>query len=334
MTTTGITNQELSVQAYRFRYRVLPGGSPVVLNRHKGSALRGALFNSLRQVGCSRRDLPTCHNCPLVKVCPVSSLLATVDDESERGADVPRPFAIQPPLDDKNVYQPDDDLEFGLTLFGKSDALLPYLLVALERLDKSGLGARSEPENKSGSWQRGRLRLEEVAARHPLTGREELLYTNGAYRDVTLEPLDAAWVLREIAGVPADAACLLRFNFETPTRLVADGKMLHRPNLSVLVQRLIERYESYAGSFTPSERAELLAVAQNGRLIEDRTQWEEVRGYSHRQKQEVRLSGFTGEAVYAGQLRMLLPLLIWGQALHVGKSATKGCGRYRLRFFY
>lgn len=320
---------EFSAQSYRFRYRVL---SRVTLNKHKGSALRGTLFHSLRNVGCTRQEFTTCHKCPLVKSCAVSFLLATVDEESERGVDAPRPFTINAPLEDKNIYQPGEVLEFGLTLFAHSNDYLPHLLVALDRLDKVGLGAATQ--NARGDWERGRVRLEQVIACHPLgTQPEVLLYEiSGSFRDVALNPLSESSVQAQLKALSSDSVCLARLNFETPVKLVSEGRFLHRPNFKVLIHRLIERYESYAGKFEPEQRSRLLELAESVRLIEDRTRWEDVRGYSHRQGQEVRLSGFVGTAIFAGRLAPLLPLLIWGQVLHVGKATTKGNGRYSLQY--
>ena len=45
---------------------------------------------------CTSKDQPTCADCPLAQVCPVSSLVAPLRNEPQRGRDWPRPFAIRP----------------------------------------------------------------------------------------------------------------------------------------------------------------------------------------------------------------------------------------------
>src|SRR5437016_5182754 len=88
--TASLTAQQLRI--------TLRAQDTVVLNEHKGSALRGALFHALRGPArpaadgytgfCTNKAAPTCAACPLVAVCPVSLLVSTLDPESDRGQDV------------------------------------------------------------------------------------------------------------------------------------------------------------------------------------------------------------------------------------------------------
>src|SRR2546428_6556019 len=88
------------------------------LNEHTGAALRGAFFEALWGRFCVNKQAQTCADCPLVNACPVSSLVAPLRDEAPRGRDVPRPYAIRPPVDQARTLKPGDQFSFGLTLFG------------------------------------------------------------------------------------------------------------------------------------------------------------------------------------------------------------------------
>ncbi|HEX2914064.1 MAG TPA: CRISPR system precrRNA processing endoribonuclease RAMP protein Cas6 [Chloroflexia bacterium] len=320
-----------TAQTFEFRCEVAEG-APVTLNQHKGSALRGALFNSLRKVGCSRQELSSCRPCSLVEVCPVSFLLATVDEEGKRGGDVPRPFAIRPPVGSQNIFQPGDRLDWGLTLFAGSVGFLPYLIVGLQELERDGLGAKSE--YRPGRWGRGRLRVREIIARNPLSGETQSLFEIGKKSVLPPEiPVTPDQVAALCQGAP-DTIYRLCFTFHTPMRLVAEGKPLAYPQFPVLAQRLIERLSSLSATFGGSElsldfemlMAEACAVVE----VERRVKWEAVRGYSNRQHQDLSLGGFVGEATFMGKVPNLLPLLVWGQLTHAGKDATKGNGWYSL----
>lgn len=324
-----VTTQEFWAQRLQFRCEVI---SPIVLNQHKGSALRGVLFNSLRKVGCSHQDLTTCKPCPLVEVCPVSFLLATVDQAGRRGSDVPRPFAIQPPLGRDNLFQPGDRFDFGITLFARSVNFLPYLVVALQELEREGLGAKSE--HSPGRWRRGTLRVREIVALNPLSGQEQTLFKVGERR---VQPPDLAVTASQVAervGPPSNELRKIRFTFHTPTRLVAQGKPLTYPHFPTLVQRLIERLTSlsleYGGTELELDYKNLMEEAKEVVLAESRVEWAEVRSYSRRQDQDISLGGFVGHATYIGRFNNLLPLLVWGELTHVGKDATKGNGWYSL----
>jgi len=96
-----------------------------------GVALRGAFFEALWGRFCVNKEALTCASCPLVHACPVSSLVAPLRDEAPRGRDVPRPYAIRPPVDHVRTFKPGDSFEFGLTLFGCRLDLFPYVAMAL-----------------------------------------------------------------------------------------------------------------------------------------------------------------------------------------------------------
>ncbi|MEI7556906.1 CRISPR system precrRNA processing endoribonuclease RAMP protein Cas6 [Candidatus Chlorohelix sp.] len=321
---------EFSAQVFEFRFEV---AERVVLNQHKGAALRGALFHAIRKVGCSCLELTSCRPCPLVEACPVSFLLATVDDDGKRGGDVPRPFVINPPLEAKNIYEVGDTFNFGLTLFARSVKFLPYLVVGLQQMEREGLGVKYE--SSPGRWRRGSLRLRNIAALNPLSGEEQILFKIGNRAiEAPNKPTTHSEVLAITKSNGADQVYKLRFNFLTPTRLIKEGKPLSRPDLPILTQRLVERLSSLSSEYGKHELVldydSLLREASEMTLVEDRTYWGEVRSYSNRQQQDLSLSGFMGEVTYLGRAGKLIPLLLWGQLTHVGKDATKGNGWYSL----
>ena len=321
---------EFSAQVFEFRFEV---AERVVLNQHKGAALRGALFYAIRKVGCSCLELTSCRPCPLVEACPVSFLLATVDDDGKRGGDVPRPFVINPPLEAKNIYEVGDTFNFGLTLFARSVKFLPYLVVGLQQMEREGLGVKYE--SSPGRWRRGSLRLHEITTMNPLSGEAQTLFKIGNRAiEAPNKPTTHSEVLAITKSAGATPVYKLRFNFLTPTRLIKEGKPLSRPDLPVLLQRLVERLSSLSSEYGKHELGldfeVLLKEASELVLVEDRTHWEDVRSYSNRQQQDLSLSGFVGEVTYLGRASNLLPLFIWGQVTHVGKDATKGNWWYAL----
>ncbi len=307
----------------------------IVLNEHKGSALRGALFDALRKRSCVRLELASCHPCELVPVCPISALVATVDPEWERGADPPRPFAIDPPLEELTQYKAGDQFEFGLTVFGSAARLLPYLVLALGDAGKAGLGRRYLDE---GFWTQGRYEVRQVELANPFSGEVECLY------DAASDGQRGAPLFRSPAnGVePAHVAAFVErlpthqervtLEFLTPTRLVRKGELLARFELPAFLQRLRERLRALERRYGSGEPAADQPEAAEVEVVDNTTCWHEVRGYSRRQRRALPVGGFTGSVTLAGNLQPLLPLLAWGQLTHVGKDATKGNGWYRLRF--
>lgn len=192
----------------------------VELNEHQGSALRGALFHALRHRFCAfaRQPEAECNACALAQTCPVATLVSTLDPEHLRGQDRPRPFTIQPPIqngewqmaneesssthhllihpslipnspftghywereDGTGVfrYEPGETLTFGLTLYAGAMTLFPYVVLALQELALGGLGRRCEQDD--GRWRRGRLQVREIWAENPLTGARQPVLRQGS----------------------------------------------------------------------------------------------------------------------------------------------------------
>ncbi len=314
--------------------------TPILLGAHQGSAIRGALFHSLRgrpeRPGfCVEPARPTCRGCPALAGCPVSFLLATVDDEGRRGGDVPRPYVVEAPRDGRERYEPGEPFRFGVTVFARALALFPYVVVAARRMEEEGIG-RSTPDAR-GRYRPGRFRIERIVTANPLTGEEQVVLQRG--HDLVRVPgvpvtheqvLGRADELARAWDSPREGR--LTVEFRSPTRLVEGGLPLRRPEFRPLLQRLIERlsslWEEYGHEELPIDFGGLMASAGRVRLVEAETRWLEVRGYSTRQAAPKYLNGFVGRATFEGELGPCLPWLVWGEQVHVGKDAVKGCGSY------
>jgi hypothetical protein len=303
--------------------------SPIALNEHQGSALRGALFHALYDRFCVNKAARECAACPLVQSCPIATLMATWRPDGERGANVPRPYTIEPPLNSSHTYRAGDTLRWGLTLFADALQLIPYIVLGVQALEEEGLGkALRQPD---GAWRRGRLVVDEIAEIHPWTGQRQVLYQRGAriMRTPSLA-ITAADIASRVATMPKEQ---FQLTFLTPTRLIDNGRLLHRPLFRPIFQRLLERLSSLSKHFssTPLEDVrELLGTALDVRVVEDRTRWIELQSYSSRQRRSTPMGGFIGSATFAGDIKHALPLLIWGELTHVGKDAVKGNGWYTL----
>ncbi|MGQ9682591.1 MAG: CRISPR system precrRNA processing endoribonuclease RAMP protein Cas6 [Anaerolineae bacterium] len=305
--------------------------TPVSLNEHQGSALRGALYHGLRAF-CAQRERTTCAGCLVLGVCPVAALVSTLDPEGVRGQDLPRPYVLEPPLDRRTRLAPGERLTFGLTLLGAALPLFPYVVQALRRLEEIGLG------KGAAGGRRGRVRLVEAWAANPLSGeRQPVLHAGETIVQMPDVPVTAEQVRAVAAHWPR---ARLALQFLTPTRLMAEGRLVRRPEFGILFHRLWQRVADLAdcrslsgGSAAerqPPDPYRLVGLARQVRLVRDGTHWVELESYSTRQGRATPIGGFVGRATYEGDLEPFLPWLVWGQVLHVGKDAVKGNGWYRL----
>ncbi len=320
----------------RFACRVR---TPILLNPHKGSAFRGALFHALRgdegrgNGFCINKPEQFCHRCPHHRVCPISALLATVDDDGQRGVDVPRPYTIEPPVGTQTRYEPGDYLDFGLTLFANGLDLFPYVIVAVRDLEEGGIGlARPENGGRDG-WRRGRFTVERIVAENSLT-RQEQPVTQAGDELVTVPDVPITHQHVQAVANAAGEIDRLTLEFLTPMRLIDQGRLVHRPAFLPLVLRLLERLTAlsthYGGSVLPFDYDTLLPLANEVRVERDDTQWIELESYSTRTHARSPIGGFAGSVTFTGPLTQFLPWFIWGQFTHVGKDAVKGNGLYRV----
>lgn len=369
--------------------------TPIELDDHQGSALRGMLFNALRGPSrnpalgfCTQRHLTACADCALVAVCPVAGLVATMNPQAERGRDVPRPYAIVPPLTGQTRYEAGETFTFGLTLFGEALNLFPYVVMALKQAGPGGLGKKLKRPQSSGEQtsqvsktyeerpRRGRFSLHSAQAVNLLTGEvQDILRADSPQVQQPALPVTEAQVIetsRQLLSQPTNHATnghhgpwqqrgvsegLVRLGlvFKTPTRIIQRKQLLKQPDFSPIFHRLLDRLIDLRREFAPvaaptssialwpiddpdgrrttddERRAknELLALADQVELIDDQTAWQEVTSYSARRRTRTPISGFVGQAVYEAPRavwKVLLPYVVWGTIIHVGKNAVKGDG--------
>jgi hypothetical protein len=299
------------------------------LPEHTGSSLRGAFFEALWGRFCVNKQAPTCVDCPLVNACSVSSLVAPLRNEAPRGRDVPRPYAIRPPVEHARTLKPGDQFSFGLTLFGCRLDLFPYVAMALQFMAQSGIGRRTQENN----WRRGRFTVDEIQASNLLSGETKLVQAPASNR-VIVPDLPTTWIDAEAlaATLPSDRVTL---HFLTPLRLTDQQKLVKHSLLRPLVERLLERHDflasEYGGqTFACDERNHLIELASAAEVLQDTTTWEDVSSYSRRQGKSTPIGGLMGAITFGGNLRPLLPLLAWGMVLQAGKDTTKGNGVYSM----
>src|SRR5258706_4711188 len=245
------------------------------LNEHAGAALRGAFFEALWGRFCVNKQAPTCADCPLVNASPVSSLVAPLRNEAPRGRDVPRPYAMRPPVEHARTLKRGDQFSFGLTLFGCRLDLFPYVAMALQLMAASGIGLRTQEND----WRRGRFTVDEIQAINLLSGETNLVQASASTR-VIVPDLPTTWADAEAlaAILPSNRVTL---HFLTPLRLTDQQKLVKHSLLRPLVERLLERHDflasEYGGqAFACDERNHLIELAAAAEVLQGKTPWEDV----------------------------------------------------------
>ncbi len=288
-----------------------------------GSNLRGALLGVMRRAVCAGDPNDPAH----VAVCPVCWLAAA----NERPGVERRGYALVPPLGVPEPLEAGDPFAFHLTLFGDAIRYLPYFLLAIPEVGRVGVGPG---RGKFALWRVWAERLLEEA--HAVLREGENTVYPPEKAEGHAEITRAAETLLE--QMATDGA-RLRLHFHTPLRLIYRGRLLKAPDFGVFFARLLERLDHLSvqhagGSPRPPEAREALWEAANRvRLVRDETRWVEVSSGSRRLGRRTWISGLVGSATYAAPAETwekLLPWLLWGQIVQVGKDTAKGNGFYSL----
>jgi hypothetical protein len=345
--------------AHHLRF-TLKAETAIELDSQQGSAFRGMLFNALRgpknnpALGfCTQRQLTTCAGCALVAACPVAGLVSTLNPRAERGRDVPRPYAIVPSRFGQTRYEPDELFSFGLTLFGDALNLFPYVVMALRQAGPNGLGKRLRRPEAKNRYLRGRFAVQSAQSINLLTGEvQDILEAGSTLVQQPLLPVTHAQIVEtgqqllstggngSANGRPGGSidSLPITVQFITPARIVNRGQLVKTPYFSPLFHRLLDRLillEREYGDQALAEPAEvldknaLLALGDRVELLNHNTRWLDVWSRSARQGKKTPISGFVGPATYRATREIwetLLPYLLWGSVIHVGKNAVKGDG--------
>ncbi len=307
----------LSLAKYRFHCRAL---TPIVLPRYAGSTWRGAFGHALRRTVCVTGK-PECGDCLLRRNCAYSYLFETPPPDEARMLRkypaAPHPFMIHPEASHGARYQEGDAFTVDLSLIGRGNAQLPYVVHGWQVMGGQGVGQG-----------RGQFNLETVSQQDQ-DGSWQGIYRHGTGR---LNPLSAA----SVAEMPKPGG-LWSLIFETPVRiqhqehLMGPDAFQFRGFLAALLRRLSLLCYFHGETVMEIDFRGLLEQAETIRPKATTLHWYDWERYSNRQKTRMRMGGLLGKVVFEGSdLSPFWPWLVAGQRFHVGKGAVMGLGGYRL----
>ncbi|EFO79708.1 hypothetical protein OSCT_2393 [Oscillochloris trichoides DG-6] len=297
------------------------------LPAYKGGMLRGGFGYAFQRIACSAACRSGSQPCPTSNPCPFRIVFET-PRPTEGGAlhdlrDIPRPFVLGPPADQRTRYAAGEVLEFDLTLIGRGADYLPYFILSFEELGRMGLGR---------DMARARLeRVEIMPAWHPVgavvyqDGRS-LLGGSGLPPPVTT----SADIVRKAGDLPSR----LRLDLRTPLRIKQRGELLRSLDPVALIQAACWRIDALAtfygaGPWGVSYRPLVEAASQIG-VEHAQTGWHEWQRTSTRghEPKTMQLGGLLGHATLTGVNEALRAVLLLGSLVHVGKACVFGHGGY------
>lgn len=313
-----LVQPRLPLARYRLHFEAL---AEVRLPHFAGSTWRGALGHALKNLVCVTR-LPECAPCALLHVCAHAYLFETPPpayaEKMRKYPAVPHPFVLNPPVGSLELPA-GAGYVLDLTLLGHGNRHLPYLVHALERAGRSGIGKGRAPLELRG------------VERETRPGSNAWLRIHEPGGAVENPPVASC-------AIPEPPAQPFRVELTTPVRLRREGRPL-RPNtfqFADLFGNLLRRISmlSYFHTDQPLETdfAGLTAAARQITPLECQLEWRPWNRYSARQKAAVAMDGLIGHVVLpANELEPFWPYLWLGQYVHAGAGTSMGQGRLVIR---
>lgn len=270
------------------------------LPSYLGSALRGVIGQALLQT-----DKNAC-----------AFLYRNGEDALHTGQVVVKPYMIVPPeiCRPQTVIKRGENIEFEFLMFGSAVQYVSSLILALEKINRFGLGARRYPfsllkiinsQTKRFIWRNGKCLLSNV------------------------DPVAVScYELQDVTGV------ILKIC--TPLRIRHGGTLIKEISFQTLIRNIVNRItaitERYGGWTDRAEAEKIQWLAAEVRTVREELRVERMERYSNRINGKMDFSGLMGEVEYEGELSPFVPWLCAAQVLHIGRNTTFGMGKIEVYF--
>ncbi|MCX7926526.1 MAG: CRISPR system precrRNA processing endoribonuclease RAMP protein Cas6 [Candidatus Omnitrophica bacterium] len=289
----------------------------VSLPFYKGATLRGGFGITFKKICCVVNLASECNRCAYKSRCVYAYIFETAplpeSNKLKKLKEIPRPFIIEPPLNNKSRYNNGEIFEFNLLLIGKAISYLPYFILTFKELGDIGLGKKM-----------AKFKLRKVC---DFKG-EVIFDSQDNIIKMNTTKIDIFAFINKFELKDEQ----ITLDFLTPTRIKIKNDLIVKPEFFMVIKSLMHRLSALSYFHCNTELAVdynlLISVAKNIKIKNENLRWVEWERYSTRQDVRMKLGGFTGRVTYEGTFKLFLPFLILGQFTHIGKNCTFGLGKY------
>lgn len=296
---------------------------PLVLPPYKGSTLRGGFGYAFRRVVCAIKD-KECKDCILKEKCVYSYVFETPPPLNtkimRKYKTAPHPFVIEPPLEKRKIYKPNEEIQFVLILIGRSIDYLPYFIYTFDELGRIGIGKG-----------KAKYELKEVTCE----GKTIYDFKSKILKPFKTHslPLNDDIIARSPDINRGDVAISL--SFLTPTRILYNGHLTLDLEFHIFIRNLQRRlsllsYFHCNGDPSKLDFKGIIEKAKGVKVKNHTLKWYDWERYSGRQETRIKMGGFVGDIMFEGDIKPFMPLIKAGEILHVGKGTAFGLGKYRI----
>ena len=278
---------------------------------NKVSAIRGGIGEMLLRANCIRdRD---CANCDFESECIVRRTMYSKFDV--KPAFVTTGESVGYVLECENYkefFQRADTLEFQLILFGKTIVYFSQFLQALHQLGGVGIG-------KEHSC------YQIISIRNTIG--KEILDGNSIFMENYLVQTLNDYVKYRLGH---NHAWENRIQFKTPVTLKYQGTIQEKLIWEAVIAAVFRRLY-ILDCFEGLDCDEMRWQGDEPEVLDESSGIISVRRYSGTQDQKMTLWGVKGDMLLSEIPQELLPVLLAGEIMHIGKNTSFGFGRYRVK---
>lgn len=334
---------------------------------YKGAAFRGGFGYVFKRVVCVTRG-KQCDDCLLKQKCIYSYIFETPPPDNTEilrlYPKVPHPFVIEPPVTEKQSFEPGEEFSFQLILIGKAIDYLPYFIYTFTELGKQGIG---QGRGKYNIMQVEGIDLENESVQiynhktQTLTNHYPVIQAH-QFNSQSLVPVStqemriddkmrqrqstSSRILQPYEGgdkgevIKSDTIQwsynnkIITISFLTPLRLRFDGHITDKIEFHILIRNLLRRISSlsyfHCGEKLGLDFKGLIEKAKTVKQAVSDIEWFDWKRYSTRQEEWMALGGVIGTVSYEGNMSDFMLFLKFGEYVHVGKGTSFGLGMYRI----
>ncbi|MCJ7837416.1 CRISPR system precrRNA processing endoribonuclease RAMP protein Cas6 [Cuneatibacter sp. NSJ-177] len=232
------------------------------------------------------------------------------------GRDVGNPYLLEPPLENRTVYQEGEELRFRFVLLGDAVQYAPEFIKALAKTKELRLGV-------------GRKKFELMEIMQ--AGRLESLWKKEA------EDCVSKIEIENLADEPPVICRNFAMLLKTPLRIRREGKLLTTLDFPTVIRNITKRIQSlterYGGEIDLEESGHLCLLAERIQMTSCEMSVKQLERYSNRRGEKMDFSGILGSMTCEGDLTPFTPWLGAAQVLHIGRNVTFGFGKVDLVFW-
>ena len=314
-----LNKPRLPLARYRLRFRAREA---ICLPDYAGSAWRGVFGHSLKKLVCVTRE-PHCEPCLLYRSCIYPYIFETPPDPGvgklRKYNAAPHPFVLNP---DDTMHGPlaaETEHSLEMTLFGRGNRHLPYIIHALDQAGKRGLGR-----------QRGSLELLEV--QQQVQDAWLSIYRPGG----NLQPCPADCAGPPVCPTSITIRLLSSLRMKIDGHLVTPNSFTFQSLFSSLLRRISLLTAFHTDTPLETDFVALTQAAKEIPVVRQELRWHDWTRKSSRQGSLMQLGGLLGTATFKSSdnssswLAPFWPYLWLGQWTHAGKNTSMGLGKYEI----